>query len=194
MADLLQDILRQARQDARRAALYSIEPHGGGYALYCGRSSIQHGCNLAHITEASPATLRLIAEALNAGARALQAPGPAANERALVQAVTDDMAEAFMEAVSHAGGAKAASGLSRETCRAGLEAALQARSPKQPPEVSAWCWTIKGSHKAPGVSTGEAFLAYKGAGPDPDIEMLAASAEIPRRVQRFVSLESLQES
>jgi hypothetical protein len=54
--------------DPKAAAKYSIEPHGGAYALYAGRDNQHHGWNLARIVEASQHTRDLIVEALNAHA------------------------------------------------------------------------------------------------------------------------------
>jgi hypothetical protein len=66
---------RDARstEDAGRSGPYTIEPHGDGHALYSGRDQMHHGWNLARITEATPETLQLIEQALNA--RAAQPPG-----------------------------------------------------------------------------------------------------------------------
>jgi hypothetical protein len=46
--------------------LYSIEPHGNGYAIYFGRDWQHHGMNIGHLTEITPDTIKLIADALNA--------------------------------------------------------------------------------------------------------------------------------
>jgi hypothetical protein len=52
-------------KDAIENPKYAIEPHGDGYALYHGRSNFTHGFNLAHLTEISPETIKLIVDALN---------------------------------------------------------------------------------------------------------------------------------
>lgn len=55
-----------AMNRAQLVGPYTIEPHGDGYALYSGRDQMHHGFNLARITEATPETLQLIEQALNA--------------------------------------------------------------------------------------------------------------------------------
>ena len=43
---------------------YTIEKHGNGYALYYGRDMNHHGLNLAHITETTEATIKMLERAL----------------------------------------------------------------------------------------------------------------------------------
>lgn len=45
---------------------YTVEPHGGGMAIYNGRDKMHHGFNLGHLTEYDPALPKLIEAALNA--------------------------------------------------------------------------------------------------------------------------------
>jgi len=45
---------------------YTIEKHGDGYAIYLGRDWQHHGANIGHLTEVTPATIKLIQDALNA--------------------------------------------------------------------------------------------------------------------------------
>lgn len=45
---------------------YTIEKHGDGYAIYFGRDFQHHGFNIGHLTEVTPATIKLIQDALNA--------------------------------------------------------------------------------------------------------------------------------
>jgi hypothetical protein len=45
--------------------LYSIDPHGDGYAIYRGRNKFHHGFNIGHLTEVTPDTVTLIEDSLN---------------------------------------------------------------------------------------------------------------------------------
>lgn len=62
-ATLLRNILMEG--DCCHKDLFSIEPHGKGFALYRGRCNHRHGYNLAFITETNQQTLDLIVTALN---------------------------------------------------------------------------------------------------------------------------------
>lgn len=44
---------------------YSVERHGNGWAIYCGRTPGLHGLNLAHLTECDEEFAQTIAKALN---------------------------------------------------------------------------------------------------------------------------------
>jgi hypothetical protein len=46
--DIFKDLMECRCED-----MYSIEPHGKGYAIYFGRCPHKHGYNLAHLTEIS---------------------------------------------------------------------------------------------------------------------------------------------
>lgn len=190
MSDFLQNLLGQARQSALNAPLYSIEPHGEGFALYLGRAAMQHGYNLAHITEASPSTRQLIVDALNTRGRP-SAVAPAGSP-APGESVSEEMIDACLAAITEAFGSTPGHTLTRETWRAALEAALKVRdtaSVNRAPKVAAWCWVQEG-HPESNVSSAAVggFLAFEGEGPDSDIEDLAAKAAIPRKVRRFVEL------
>lgn len=59
----------QAEKQEPVTRKYSIEPHGNGYAIYYGRTLYHHGANIGHLTEVTPATIKLIQDALNAPPR-----------------------------------------------------------------------------------------------------------------------------
>ena len=61
----LRQAIEQAEKQALVSSLYSIEPHGDGYAIYCGRDWQHHGMNIGHLTEVTPAAIKLIETALN---------------------------------------------------------------------------------------------------------------------------------
>jgi len=61
----LQEISDIGQKIEPASRLYSIEPHGNGYAIYCGRSLFHHGMNIGHLTEVTPAAIKLIEDALN---------------------------------------------------------------------------------------------------------------------------------
>jgi hypothetical protein len=53
------------REQEPVSALYSIKPHGDGYAIYRDRDLFHHGYNIGHLTEVTPETIKLIEDALN---------------------------------------------------------------------------------------------------------------------------------
>ena len=44
---------------------YTIEKHGDGYTIYCGRDMYHHGFNLGHLTETTADTISKIEKRLN---------------------------------------------------------------------------------------------------------------------------------
>ncbi len=53
------------RNDAFANRPWVVEKHGDGYAIYRGRDAFHHGWNMAHLTEVTEQTVKLIEDALN---------------------------------------------------------------------------------------------------------------------------------
>jgi hypothetical protein len=77
--DELRDYIEQAEKQEPVSRKYSIEKHGEGYAIYCGRDWQHHGMNIGHLTEVTPATIKLIEDALNQKTEQAEKQEPVAN-------------------------------------------------------------------------------------------------------------------
>ena len=72
-----EDLRAQPEQEPV-SELYSIEAHGNGYAIYCGRDWQHHGMNIGHLTEVTPTAIKLIKDALNQKTKQTEKQDPVA--------------------------------------------------------------------------------------------------------------------